>query len=61
MKRAFLNRPGWQRITYCISYRTSARRGTDPMNGMSHLGFRTVMTPEQWKVAQARERGVASR
>lgn len=47
--------------TYCISYRTSARRGTDPMNGMSHLGFRTVMTPEQWKLAQARERGVASR
>lgn len=47
--------------TYCISYRTSARRGTDPMNGMSHLGFRTVMTPQQWKLAQARKNGVASR
>jgi len=47
--------------TYCISYRTSARRGTDPMNSMSHLGFRTVMTPAQWKSAQARKGSVASR
>ena len=47
--------------TYCISYRASARRGTDPLNGMSHLGFRTVMTPEQWKQAQARPGKVASR
>lgn len=47
--------------TYCISYRASARRGTDPLNPMSHLGFRTVMTPEQWKTAQARQASVASR
>ncbi|MYZ45635.1 formylglycine-generating enzyme family protein [Schauerella aestuarii] len=47
--------------TYCISYRTSARRGTDPMNGMSHLGFRTVMTPDQWKMAQAREKQLVRR
>ncbi|KDB96872.1 hypothetical protein AZ23_2846, partial [Bordetella bronchiseptica E010] len=47
--------------TYCISYRASARRGTDPLNPMSHLGFRTVMTPEQWKLAQARQGRLASR
>ncbi|WP_425469483.1 formylglycine-generating enzyme family protein [Paraburkholderia azotifigens] len=34
--------------TYCQSYRTSARRGTDPMNSMSHLGFRIVMTEPEW-------------
>ncbi len=34
--------------SYCTSYRTTARRGTDPMSGMSHLGFRTVMTERQW-------------
>ncbi|WP_229459112.1 formylglycine-generating enzyme family protein [Massilia cavernae] len=27
---------------YCLSYRPSARRGTDPYNSMSHLGFRLV-------------------
>lgn len=47
--------------TYCISYRTSARRGNDPMNAMSHLGFRTVMAPEQWKLARQTRNGVASR
>ncbi|KDB59344.1 putative cysteine-type sulfatase aerobic maturase, partial [Bordetella bronchiseptica A1-7] len=47
--------------TYCISYRASARRGTDPLNPMSHLGFRTVMTAEQWKLAQARQGRLASR
>ncbi|WP_250477977.1 MULTISPECIES: formylglycine-generating enzyme family protein [unclassified Caballeronia] len=35
--------------TYCISYRTSARRGTDPMNGMSHLGFRLAMDQDDWE------------
>lgn len=35
--------------TYCISYRTSARRGTDPMNGMSHLGFRLAMDESAWE------------
>ncbi|RJF92753.1 formylglycine-generating enzyme family protein [Noviherbaspirillum saxi] len=29
---------------YCLSYRPSARRGTDPYNSMSHLGFRLVKT-----------------
>ena len=28
---------------YCLSYRPSARRGTDPYNSMSHLGFRLVL------------------
>jgi formylglycine-generating enzyme required for sulfatase activity len=35
-------------VDYCLSYRPSARRGTDPFNPMSHIGFRLVMTPEQW-------------
>jgi sulfatase modifying factor 1 len=35
--------------TYCQSYRTSARRGTDPMNGMSHLGFRVIVTQQDWE------------
>lgn len=29
-------------VTYCESYRPSARRGTSPDSGMSHLGFRCV-------------------
>src|SRR5262245_4613447 len=39
---------------YCLSYRPSARRGNDPFNPMSHIGFRLVMTPEQWNAAQQR-------
>ena len=35
-------------VTYCLSYRPSARRGNDPYNPMSHIGFRLVMTPGQW-------------
>jgi formylglycine-generating enzyme required for sulfatase activity len=35
-------------VDYCLSYRPSARRGTDPFNPMSHLGFRLVMSPEAW-------------
>ncbi len=31
-------------ITYCESYRTAARRGTTPDTGMSHLGFRCVVS-----------------
>jgi len=27
---------------YCLSYRPSARRGNDPLNPMSHVGFRLV-------------------
>ena len=29
-------------VDYCLSYRPSARRGTDPYNPMSHVGFRLV-------------------
>ncbi|WP_130391776.1 formylglycine-generating enzyme family protein [Cupriavidus agavae] len=38
---------------YCLSYRPSARRGTDPYNSMSHLGFRLVMDEGSW--AQKRQ------
>ncbi|QSN65097.1 formylglycine-generating enzyme family protein [Caballeronia sp. M1242] len=42
--------------TYCQSYRVSARRGTDPMNGMSHLGFRLAMDQSEWKAERAHSR-----
>jgi energy-coupling factor transporter ATP-binding protein EcfA2 len=29
---------------YCMSYRPSARRGTDPYNPMSHIGFRLAQS-----------------
>jgi formylglycine-generating enzyme required for sulfatase activity len=29
-------------VDYCLSYRPSARRGNDPLNPMSHVGFRLV-------------------
>ena len=29
-------------VSYCENYRPSAREGTTPDSGMSHLGFRTV-------------------
>ncbi len=32
--------------SYCESYRPSARMATPPDTGLSHLGFRTVRTPE---------------
>lgn len=35
--------------SYCTSFRTSARQGADPMNSMSHLGFRLAMSNEQWE------------
>lgn len=43
-------------VTYCLSYRPSARRGNDPYNPMSHIGFRLAMSSDQWKahVADAR-------
>jgi formylglycine-generating enzyme len=41
---------------YCLSYRPSARRGTDPYNSMSHLGFRLVMDQETWADAHERQR-----
>ena len=30
-------------VDYCLSYRPSARRGNDPYNPMSHIGFRLVL------------------
>ncbi len=35
--------------SYCASYRPSARRGTPPDTGTSHIGFRCVMTKEMWQ------------
>jgi hypothetical protein len=32
---------------YCLNYRPSARRGTDYDTGMSRLGFRCVLSPDQ--------------
>ena len=40
-------------VSYCLSYRPSARRGNDPFNPMSHIGFRLVMTPEQWQARKS--------
>ena len=39
--------------TYCSGDRVSARRGADPLNPMSHIGFRLVMTPADWQAKQA--------
>lgn len=36
---------------YCLSYRPSARRGCDPFNPMSHLGFRLVVDAATWKAS----------
>jgi formylglycine-generating enzyme required for sulfatase activity len=34
---------------YCRSYRPSARRGTDPYNPMSHIGFRLALSERDWE------------
>ncbi len=39
-------------VDYCLSYRPSARRGTDPYNPMSHLGFRLVMDGKAWEASK---------
>jgi len=36
-------------VDYCLSYRPSARRGNDPYNPMSHIGFRLVVGEDEWK------------
>lgn len=36
---------------FCMSYRPSARRGVDPYNPMSHVGFRLVMSSQMAKQA----------
>ncbi len=41
--------------SYCLSYRPSARRGSDPYSSMSHVGFRLVKdAPAPKLVAEAR-------
>jgi formylglycine-generating enzyme required for sulfatase activity len=40
-------------VDYCLSYRPSARRGTDPYNPMSHIGFRLVMSESAWQASKA--------
>jgi formylglycine-generating enzyme required for sulfatase activity len=34
-------------VSYCESYRPAARRGTSPDTGMSHLGFRCVISGKE--------------
>jgi hypothetical protein len=34
-------------VSYCESYRPSARRGTPPDTGSEHVGFRCVLSPER--------------
>jgi formylglycine-generating enzyme required for sulfatase activity len=41
-------------VDYCLSYRPSARRGSDPYNPMSHLGFRLVMDEAHWQKRSGR-------
>jgi formylglycine-generating enzyme required for sulfatase activity len=35
--------------SYCESYRPSARRGTPPDTGSSHVGFRTALSVDAWE------------
>ena len=39
--------------SYCRGYRVSARSPNSRDSGASHIGFRTVMTVEQWRAALA--------
>ncbi len=39
---------------FCLSYRPSARRGTDPYTSASHIGFRLVEDPDMWEKRRAR-------
>ncbi len=41
-------------VSYCESYRPAARRGTAPDTGMSHIGFRCVLTPAMWDELRSR-------
>jgi sulfatase modifying factor 1 len=38
---------------YCRGYRVSARGTGAPDTGASHIGFRVVMTPAQWRARPA--------
>ena len=42
--------------SYCRGYRVSARGNGAPDTGASHIGFRVVMTVEQWRVRAERKR-----
>lgn len=44
---------------YCLSYRPSARRGSDPYSPMSHLGFRLVKDTPKYVPAEAQTKDVA--
>jgi formylglycine-generating enzyme required for sulfatase activity len=37
---------------YCMSYRPSARRGTDPFTSMAHISFRLVISQADWEASQ---------
>jgi formylglycine-generating enzyme len=39
--------------SYCAGYRPSARMKTDPLTGLSHTGFRCVVTPDMRREAAA--------
>jgi formylglycine-generating enzyme required for sulfatase activity len=40
--------------SYCRGYRVSARHHNAPDSGASNIGFRTIMTVEQWRVWRQR-------
>ncbi|MBC7893994.1 MAG: formylglycine-generating enzyme family protein [Cytophagaceae bacterium] len=44
---------------YCRGYRVSARSPGAPDSGTSHIGFRTVMTVEQWRARKGSQGGPA--
>lgn len=43
--------------SYCASYRPSARMACPPDTGLQHLGFRCVMTQDDWKRQSAKSVG----
>lgn len=47
-------------VDYCLSYRPSARRGNDPYNPMSHIGFRLVVSEPDRNLAMNKARRGAS-
>jgi len=42
-------------VDYCLSYRPSARRGNDPYNPMSHIGFRLAVSAENWEKSKPKQ------
>jgi formylglycine-generating enzyme len=39
-------------VSYCESYRPTARRGTPPDTGTGHTGFRCALSQAEWSAAQ---------